>query len=654
MPPSIDDNGEGKPEYTVILDTDSNPVQLDDNPANIEGVLDAVDSWIKRTGNYSALLQQNAKLLSNGKLVVESLDCIQFIEDGGTLEGKTYGFSDPCPNTAARIATATSKADAADAALPKGSAVSPRHASLTALPPSMRDQYIVQPLLLRTESQAFAASLAGLYSREHSDLATELLNDSDSDGLRALALLRSKASAATAADHALVKINLTNWGSRGFAGPLTLETFNAWYKEYNKRWIHVRKTARPEPVEVIEVINTLILVDSTFAQRWELRMDTTLVPHANDKSKWVSELRNMLRNSKVHAQLADAVSSSHKTALVANSRHTHPHSPTPDTPNTPEPGAKSNLFSPKNQVKLAALVCSGDVKGAKAFVARSTFDPAKTNAGSNHNGGGGGGGKANGSPNGSKKTYTIPRDKDGNINGWVEGMPPCFCVSLTQCTDGGKHPHSKCPFPQFWKDGRWVGEPGAKQKGFIVHQGAGAEMQTDVSAGTPLSVNASSIVIDPAWTDDELEAHLNCLCAKGPLSHNDSNKSVQAGMMVSDSDATQSPAGASANADVAAAPAVDVEHEAALAEIASLLAEERNAAKAAALVPLVEAERLRTAASKRRADANNDAAAAAALASAEATAFSAAAKAAALASENPNGFECLRAPKGLPMNLKEK
>ena len=98
------------------------------------------------------------------------------------------------------------------------------------------------------------------------------------------------------------------------------------------------------------------------------------------------------------------------------------------------------------QVSLAAV----QSEVTKQLAALAAVDPHKGSDGRKGKGKGGGkgskgkGGKgkgrgANDSPEGQKSQLVIPRDSDGKILRWVDGMQPCVC--------GANHLYSECPDP---------------------------------------------------------------------------------------------------------------------------------------------------------------------------------------------------------------
>jgi hypothetical protein len=86
----------------VPVTSDGNPIIWTDDKydAHIEGLLHEVGKFYKRTGRFQTFFKQRATVLSNGKLAVDSLECVSFIankiKDG-------YSFENPCPPTAERV-----------------------------------------------------------------------------------------------------------------------------------------------------------------------------------------------------------------------------------------------------------------------------------------------------------------------------------------------------------------------------------------------------------------------------------------------------------------------------------------------------------------------------------------------------------------------
>ena len=73
---------------------DGEPITYDGNPAHVEGVLHELSEWTARTGHYVTLLENNAVLLTNGKMAVDSIAAVLFVS-GEKDDGGTYSFHAP-------------------------------------------------------------------------------------------------------------------------------------------------------------------------------------------------------------------------------------------------------------------------------------------------------------------------------------------------------------------------------------------------------------------------------------------------------------------------------------------------------------------------------------------------------------------------------
>ena len=81
---------------------DGEPITYDGNPAHVEGILHELSEWTARTGHYVTLLENNAVLLANGKMAVDSVAAVLFVS-GEKDDGGSYNFHAPCPATSERI-----------------------------------------------------------------------------------------------------------------------------------------------------------------------------------------------------------------------------------------------------------------------------------------------------------------------------------------------------------------------------------------------------------------------------------------------------------------------------------------------------------------------------------------------------------------------
>ena len=84
-------------------DIDGEPIKFSGNPAHALGTLEAIKLCWQRTRQFQPLLENGAVLLSNGKLAIDNLQAVSFL-NGDQTDPVAYGFDQPCPDTATRIA----------------------------------------------------------------------------------------------------------------------------------------------------------------------------------------------------------------------------------------------------------------------------------------------------------------------------------------------------------------------------------------------------------------------------------------------------------------------------------------------------------------------------------------------------------------------
>ena len=70
----------------------------EDNPAFLPGILYEAARYYARTGHFEPLINDGAVALPNGKLAIDHIDAILFIEKI-IADPVVYNFDDPCPVT---------------------------------------------------------------------------------------------------------------------------------------------------------------------------------------------------------------------------------------------------------------------------------------------------------------------------------------------------------------------------------------------------------------------------------------------------------------------------------------------------------------------------------------------------------------------------
>ena len=191
------------------VDIDNNPITFDGNPAYAEGVLHEVEKYWVRKGLFQTLLKTNSVLLPNGKEAVDSVLALPFIT--GELDyGIAHGFSNPCPPTPRRVelynqyyATATA-----------GGGTPKKFSAPAGLGPG--SQYIISQPTIAAERTKLLDSLIQVI--EPSDIAGELAEDAEGDGIILRELLVALAGEATPKDRALVRTEYTAVISGGLRG----------------------------------------------------------------------------------------------------------------------------------------------------------------------------------------------------------------------------------------------------------------------------------------------------------------------------------------------------------------------------------------------------------------------------------------------------
>jgi hypothetical protein len=157
----------------VPTDTDKEPIIWTGNDAHIEGTLLDVGRYYERVGLFQPLFENRAVLLSNGKLAVETVQAVPFVN--GTFSDPR-SFDDPCPPTVERVAEHRTRTLAASLAY-----VAPP-ATLT---PDAASQYSVSKYAVAQEDSRLLHSLSFVFSG--TDVSEDLLNSAQGSGLKFIA-----------------------------------------------------------------------------------------------------------------------------------------------------------------------------------------------------------------------------------------------------------------------------------------------------------------------------------------------------------------------------------------------------------------------------------------------------------------------------------
>ena len=371
-------------ENTIITDPYGEPIEYDGNPAHAEGYLASIGEYLTDHGDFVPLFEHNAALLYNGNLAVDSVQALQFIQ--GAFDDPR-NFDNPCPPTEARIAEYNTRA-AADAT--KGT---PNFTRLTAGAPPPNSGIIVQPYAVRRHQAKLLMFLKPTV--EKADSAPDLVAGSKGNGVALLKLVKAEGATATPADRAACTAKYNSVIREGVSGPLTLTSWKEFLKRERKAKMHLPPGERPSAEGEMANFTSIGFADPDFRQTFNLEVRLQKPTTPLDLAKLITSI------------------------LTANKRNEEIDALASAAP-PPVPGALSAEEIAKQKNALAA--------------AGAVPDPRKSGGG-----GGGGGGKPKGKgKDKDKKKVKPPRDSEGNVTKWIEGMEGCN-------TCGGKHLHRDCP-----------------------------------------------------------------------------------------------------------------------------------------------------------------------------------------------------------------
>ena len=201
---------------------DGEPITYDGNPAHVEGILYELSEWTARTGHYVTLLENNAVLLANGKMAVDSIAAVLFVS-GEKDDGGSYSFHAPCPATSERI----KKFDAEAARTSSATFTAP-----SKMPDEHVGSFIPSKFQVQAEDLRFLNSLSQIIA--DSDLRSDLIKRSGRSGRTFLTEFKKEGAKATAGDKTLIITNLESYALSGHVGALTLSSFNSFLKNFYK------------------------------------------------------------------------------------------------------------------------------------------------------------------------------------------------------------------------------------------------------------------------------------------------------------------------------------------------------------------------------------------------------------------------------------
>ena len=253
----------------VPVTSDGTPIiWTDDNDAHIEGLLHEVGKFYKRTGRFQSFFKQRATVLSNGKLAVDSLDCVSFIankiKDG-------YSFENPCPPTAERV-TAYDVARRTTGTPVHGNKTLP---TLTEIPDELKDTTVLSEHAVELEDSKLLTSLTHVFG--HSISSDELIDEADGSGYKLLTALRKRAANANTKDKALVAAQYARVIRDGVPSgtELTFKTLKDYIKEYKAIKRNVPPTSRQSDAAEVDMIDLIAVKDPSVREIYDIKRAAT-------------------------------------------------------------------------------------------------------------------------------------------------------------------------------------------------------------------------------------------------------------------------------------------------------------------------------------------------------------------------------------------
>ena len=404
------------PVHHVPTDTDGIPIKWDGNPAYLEGALYEASEFYKRTGLFEALIADGAVALSNGKLAVDSLQAISLVS-GVVTSPITHDFFNPCPPTPERIIAFDAAATAAS---------SPKYAAPSGgIPAEISSTFITARYTVIKEDRAFYASLSSIV--HDADILSTFCIKSNSSGRTLIPIMLAYAASANATEKALVTTELTNFVYKGLTGEINIETFNNHLKEY---YIIVRRKPsanRPTDEDTLEMLRNIMNKNPSTRELFELKC---AVSARVTLEAMVTLIRTMLRVRKAAAQLDELTSTGGAQHNALTVQQVKDLQKIPETMRTPQ--ANRDLSFAVQQQKALLAAADPSMIGGRSGGRGRDGDRGR---GRPRGRGGGRGGDRN-----SDKPATgvvPPKDENGKIIRWIEGMGSCTC--------GGKHLYRDCP-----------------------------------------------------------------------------------------------------------------------------------------------------------------------------------------------------------------
>ena len=284
------------------------PIVYTGNPAELTGILEALDEHFINNGLFQPLLTHGAVLLRNGKVAVDSFTTATFLTDPDYADG-VGSFEDPYMSTTASIA----KYNASPAG--KAKALT----AVTTKPADFDVQFIVSPEMCKAEDNRLLKTVLSIIPNE--TIAGRLRTAAKGSGRALLNLLRSEAAKAKPADTALVEATFNAHVLNKLHGaPITEENLAAFIEKYKQLEAMLPASIKAQQTDGtrLEIVNQLAQVDPNICDQYELRMLALGTSAPKTMNDAVALIEEILRTRAARAKLAALSGGAKQLGLVTD------------------------------------------------------------------------------------------------------------------------------------------------------------------------------------------------------------------------------------------------------------------------------------------------------------------------------------------------
>ena len=435
-------------DILVPVTIDGTPLKYDDNPAHAAGMAHAISEHWERVGLFEQLTKYGTVSMTNGRIACTDKDVIPFIL--GRYIEPVYTFASPCPPSSERISN-LSAAHALDNSVLDWNPTA--NATITS---AEQTNIVINHMVVRQEDQKMHRSLMYALS-DVPDTAAALQASSGGSGQKLLASFIALKTEATQQDLTLVTNQLNQFIVNGFSGDLKLETFNAHYKAFGEVLRNVPPDKRSADVSyIVMMINSIMYKDPSIRDLWEIK--STVTANMDQLATVLKLARSILRSRKVAKEIDEISTPTSHPSLSADNRIV--------SATKAEKAALATLKSVKSLVSQGA-------ENSKVAALLAKVDPEKDK-------------KEKKKPRESKPLTAngalVPRDSEGRVTHWIEGMEACKC--------GKNHLFRDCPDDPGNKSKSGDRGPATRQVGAAALHAPG-----DVGGGVGLGLESGTFAL---------------------------------------------------------------------------------------------------------------------------------------------------------------